>query len=178
MIDQAKILESKLQREPSLSGGAWSVWEHKTWNVHRGVLCWTPEATEIGADELAAAVRQKVEQSFRRSWWRGLGFGVLTELAAAPDRFKTIDQHIDAMQNSKGTWQWSILAFPEVKAAIGVHTWTAGYLSTVFTDLLEAYKAHGFRSRSFKKEPGKLLQFLLAASESKFRPEEFDPGND
>ena len=100
------------------------------------------------------------------------------ELNAKPDSFKIIDQYIDARENAKGTWQWVILAFPKANAAVGVHTWTEGYTSSVFRDLLKAWEATGFRAESFKKEPDKLMRFLLAAAGSRLRPTEFDPQDD
>ena len=176
--DEIKVLQLKLQHKPTLSNDEWSVWEHKTWNVHRGVLCWRPMLEDLTIDELATTVREKVERSFKRSWWRGFGFGVLVVLDAKPDAFKIIDQFIDTRENAKGTWQWVILVFPKANVAVGVHTWTAGYLSSVFQGLLNAWEATGFRAESFKKEPDKLMRFLLAAAGPRLRPAEFDPEDD
>ena len=93
--DEIKVLQLKLQHRPTLSNDEWSVWEHKTWNIHRGVLCWRPMHEELTIDELATTVREKVERSFKRSWWRGFGFGVLVVLDAKPDAFKIVDQYIE-----------------------------------------------------------------------------------
>ena len=158
------ILEAKLRHDPARSSDAWGVWEHKTLNMHRGVLHWRPRDAPAAYGDVTSAVRAKVAECFKRSWWRGFGFGVVVELDRMPAGIEAADDDIDTRDNRKGTWQWSVLAFREPQVALGIHTWTHGYLTEVYTLLLAHYESQGYRVGGFTKEKDALLRFLSAVS--------------
>ena len=158
------ILETKLRHDPARSSGDWRVWEHKTLNIHRGVLCWRPAEEPATYGGVSAAVRAKVAECFKRSWWRGFGFGVVVELDRMPAGIEAADDDVDTRDNRKGTWQWSVLAFRQPQVALGVHTWTHGYLTDVYAGLLAHYQSQGYQTGIFKKEKDALMRFLTAVS--------------
>jgi hypothetical protein len=80
---------------------------------------------------------------------------------------------VDVRENEKGTWQWTLLACPAMKVAVGIHTWTSGYLSPVYQSLANHFKSEGYNVGNFKKEKDKLMAFLVAISGKKF--EEYRP---
>lgn len=167
------ILGGYLRHDPAKSDAQWTVWEHKTFNIHRGVLVWTPQRAVARYPEVSDAVRGKIATTFKPSWWRGFAFGVLAEVPALPLDARDCEMDVDVRDNSKGTWQWVLLACPAAQVAVGIHTWTAGYLSPVYLALAEHYRSLGCNVGSFKKEKDGLMAFLLAASGR--RIQEFKP---
>jgi hypothetical protein len=168
-----EILASRLRYDRERSNAEWSVWEHKTLNIHRGVLVWHPLHQVARYSEVTTAVRKKVAETFKRSWWRGFAFGVFAELPLLPEDVADCQTDIDVRENENGTWQWSFLACPTLKVSIGIHTWTAGYLSPVYQSLADHHKSEGYNVGNFKKEKDQLMAFLTAASGKKFK--EYQP---
>ncbi len=160
-------------REPS-PGAGWRVWEHKTLNIHRGLLHWQPgEAVPFRA--MAVRIRQQAEALFRVSWWRGFGFGAVLEVPSVPPDLPSIEAAVDGRENPKGTWQWTVLACEPARIAVGVHTWAEGYLTPVYRAVLDGYASRGFEAKPFKKEMDKLLQFLMPLARLRgFRIDEID----
>ena len=170
------ILEKRLRLRDAPGHGEWRLWEYKSFNMHRGVLHWQPVGDPLSCGELAQAIRQRVKDTYRVSWWRGMAFGALVEVRDLPEDVTSIDASIDTRSNSQGTWQWLALVCREAKVAIGVHTWTEGYLTPAYRELLAHYESSGYRTGSFKKEKDRLIQFLTAAAKLKgFRFREFEP---
>jgi hypothetical protein len=157
-IDQ--ILKVKLKPRIDLSGSGWTIWEHKTLNMHRAVLVWEPEPAPRQYAEIPGIVRAKVEACLKSSWWRGLGFGLVAILPSAPEGVEACVDDIDTRQNAKGTWQWSVLSLREQGAVIGAHMWMQGYLSSTYEQLIRSYESEGHKVATFKKEKDKLMQFL------------------
>src|SRR4051794_20919387 len=82
-VNVQKILAARLQAKPRTAEG-WETWEHKSWNIHRGVLHWQPTHSPPRWAEIEQAVRQQAALACRPSWLREFGFGVIVELAKLP----------------------------------------------------------------------------------------------
>lgn len=154
------ILSRKLKQLDPGSSGEWQVWEHKTLNLHRAVLEWTPGRVLRSYSEVSHAVRAEVARRLKVAWWRGMGFGVVVHLAAPPEGLAACVDDIDGRQNTRGTWQWSIFVFQQSRAAVGVHMWLRGYLSTVYEQTLACCESEGCRIASCQKDKDRLMQFL------------------
>src|SRR6266496_3083085 len=154
------ILSKKLRKVEAMSSAEWQVWEHKTFNMHRGVLEWTSGRILKSYGEASGAIRAEVAQRFKVSWWRGMGIGVVIYLNSPPEGITACLDDIDGRENSRGTWQWSIIVFRQSRVAVGVHMWMSGYLSTVYEQTLSRFESEGYRVASCKKEKDKLMQFL------------------
>ena len=161
------ILQTKLRLLQPVAQTGWQIWEHKTFNIHRGVLRWQPLGESLTFSQMSQSIFEQVKASFRVSRWRGFAFGALIEARAFPKDIAQIDSTIDTRQNSKGTWQWTVLACENAQTAVGVHTWTAGYLAPVFRELMGHYESMGFEVGTFKKEKDALMRFLVAAAKLK-----------
>lgn len=167
--------ESRLKLRTDSASTEWQLWERKTLNIHRGVLHWRPGGNLTYA-EMATEIRRTIKEKFKVSWWRGFGFGVLIEAGTMPSDIASLESSVDARASSKGTWQWTVFACQPAKIAVGVHTWTEGYLSPVFRDLLAGNESQGWAVGRFKKEKDALMKFLVAAARLKgFQPREFEP---
>jgi hypothetical protein len=156
------ILKSKLKKRSDVSNREWTVWEHKTLNMHRVVLVWQPEQTPSQYSEISGIVRAKVEALFKVPWWRGMGFGLVAILPAVPGRVELCVDDIDTRNNSKGTWQWSVLFLQQHSAVIGAHMWMQGYLSSTYQQIIQSCEADGNKVATFKKEKDKLMKFLTS----------------
>ncbi len=171
-----EILQSKLRPRESGSDPAWRVWEHKTFNIHRGVLHWRPAAESPTFDRISRSIREQVAASYRISWWRGFAFGALVEAPVVPEDVDAIESVIDVRVNAKGTWQWTILACPPARTVVGVHTWIEGYLSPVYRGLTDLYREQGYEVGTVRKEKDGLMKFLTTvAAWKRIRFEEFKP---
>jgi hypothetical protein len=176
MIAGDAFQKAKLRLREDTADSQWQVWELKTLNLHRGVLHWRLGASPGSYAELAAEIRRAVRRYFRVSWWRGFGFGVLIESPAIPADISAIEEAIDTRASGLGTWQWTVFACEPQQFAVGVHTWTAGYLSPVYRDVISSFESRGWTVGSFKKEKDRLMQFLLTVASIKgYRVQEFEP---
>ena len=171
-IEQA--IETRLKPVPAKTPGGWSVWEHKTLNMHRGVLHYRPERRDTTISELNTRVLEMRAAQFRVSWWRGFGFGVLVDIGRMPEDMESIGECIDPIENVKGNWQWIIVICDDPKAVIAMHTWVQGYLTPVYRGLLQHYKTSGYPVKSLKKEKGKLMRFLTIVGRSRLLPPDFE----
>ena len=154
------ILNRKLRKVETLPSTEWRVWEHKTLNLHRAILEWTPSGMPGSHAEITRGIRTEVAQRFKISWWRGLGFGAVIYLNAPPEGIAACVDDIDGRENPRGTWQWSIIVLRPTRAAVGVHMWISGYLSAVYEQILARFESEGYRTATCKKEKDKLMQFL------------------
>jgi hypothetical protein len=171
----ADVLQNRLRLRDDATDGEWQVWEHKTLNTHRGVLYWSPPESGLSYAEMAFRIRERVRTNYRVAWWRGFGFGVVIESKAIPPDISAIESHVDARASGRGTWQWTVLACKVSETAVGVHTWTEGFLSPVYRQLLARCESEGWAVGSFKKEKDRLMQFLTAAARLKgYRLREFE----
>lgn len=158
------ILTTKLKKRSDVSNHEWTIWEHKTLNMHRVVLVWQPEHLPAQYSDIPGIIRGKVEALFKVSWWRGMGFGLVAILPSVPNGIEACVEDIDTRENSKGTWQWSVLFFQKQDAVIGAHMWMQGYLSSTYQQLIQFYESNGNRVATFKKEKDKLMKFLTSIS--------------
>jgi len=158
------ILETRLSRRSDGESSDWCVWEHKTLNIHRGVLQRRVQDKAYEYAQFMEEVRQHVQACFRYQWWRGFAFGVVIEVSVIPADLPLIEQSIDTRALIKPVWQWNILACQESQLAVGVHTWTEGYLSPLFRQIMERYQDNGYTVGSFKKEKDRLMKFLTSAA--------------
>jgi hypothetical protein len=147
-------------REPG-----WTFWELRTLNMHRVVGLFNEYRQFTDAHDLEAEIRGVVSRNFKCSWWRGMAYGVVAEVAAislSPDGLKTL---VDVRENEKGTLQWVVLVASDARVALGVHTWMEAYLSPVYRGTLQALAETGYKVASAKKEKDGLMKFLTAGAD-------------
>jgi len=142
-------------RKPS-----WLFWERRTLNMHRLVGLWKEYRQFSAAPELEAEVRAAVAGNFKRSWWRGLGYGVVADVATIALSPEDVKSLVDVRENPKGTLQWIVLAASGGGVAFGVHTWIEGYLSPVYRGVLRELADSGFQVASLRKEKDGLMRVL------------------
>jgi hypothetical protein len=140
----------------------WDSWERKSLNMHRAVLHWDATGRKHTLDEIRDEVRTIVRERFRPSWWRGFGFGVIVSLADADDSLRDAFSLIDTRNNRAGVWQWLVLHFPALRMALGVRTWTEGFLAPVYRDLSAALRADGFTCEDHQKDMDALFKAIIA----------------
>lgn len=170
------ILRSKLDAREPQADPAWTIWEHKTFNLHRGVVHWRPREPNVTLSTAIDEIRKQVTASYRRSWWRGFAFGALIELALLPDDISAIADPVDTRSASQGTWQWTVVVCGEPRIVVATHTWAEGYLTSIYRSLLAHYEALQYEVSSFKKEKDRLMQFVAAVSKLRGRTlAEFEP---
>jgi hypothetical protein len=114
----------------------------------------------VSLESVGEQVRRSVQDVFRPSWWRGFGFGTVLSLREADDSPIHAANLIDVRNNGKGTWQWIILHFESPGAAIGICTWTEGYLAPIYREFLDKRRQAGCFCESHKKEMDAVLKAL------------------
>lgn len=143
----------------------WTFWERRTLNMHRVVgLLYQPRKF-ADARGLESAIRGAVARRFKCSWWRGLGFGVVAQIAAIPLSADDLKLLVDVRENSKGTLQWVILVAGDSGAAVGVHTWMETYLSPVYRHTLDGLAGAGYRVSSVRRDKDGLMKLLTAVAD-------------
>jgi hypothetical protein len=141
---------------------SWQLWQHKSLNMHRGVIYWDATSATPTLFEIRDQVRSVVRDHFRPSWWRGFGFGAIISLNHVDDAFKDAADLVDVRNNRKGVWQWLVLHYPKLQSATGICTWRFEYLRPVYQDLLSALQDSGFACASQQKDMDALAQRLFA----------------
>jgi hypothetical protein len=160
MIELPEFVFDRLKPWPSQAPAGWRFWQYKSLNMHRGILHWDATGAAPKLAELRQQVRKLVPEQFRPSWWRGFGFGVIVSLDVVDDSFQQLADLIDVRNHNKGTWQWMVLHLPSIQSAVGVCTWTEGYLAPVYHDLLAQLSEAGFTCESHKKDMDALMKAL------------------
>lgn len=155
----SEIIENLLPKHKKRKDEDWTLWEHKTLNIHRAILHWEP-AAELSYPAMSEAVRNKIDETYKISFWRGFAYGVIIDISYMPDKIDMIAESIDTRDNNKGTWQWVILICSETKSIIAIHTWVAGFLTPIYEAVLSSYASLGYKVGDFKKEKDKLMKFL------------------
>ena len=153
-----------LQPRNDLHEPGWMFWELRTLNRHRVVGLVNPYRQFADAHDLEAEIRGVVSRNFKRSWWRGMAYGVVADVAAislGPDDLKTL---VDIRENSGGDLQWVILVASHARGALGVHTWIEAYLSPVYRGTLQALAATGYAIASVRREKDGLMKFLTGVA--------------
>ncbi len=154
-----------LRRRNDLSEPGWTFWELRTLNMHRVVGLLNEYRQFADAHDLGAEIRGVVSRNFKSSWWRGMAYGVVAEVAAISLRPDDLKMLVDVRENSKGTLQWVILVASDARVALGVHTWIEGYLSPVYRRILQALTETGYQVASAKREKDGLMKFLTGVAD-------------
>ena len=154
-----------LQPRTDLGQPGWMFWELRTINRHRVVGLVTPYRQFVDAHDLEAEIRRVVSHNFKRSWWRGMAYGVVAELGTISLGAEDLKTLVDVRENSRGTLQWVILAAGRARAALGVHTWMEGYLSPVYRGTLQALAATGYAVASAKREKDGMMKVLTGVAD-------------
>ena len=158
-------LQRALRPRNDLREPGWTFWELRTLNRHRVVGLLNEYRQFADAHDLEVEIRRVVSRNFKTSWWRGMAYGVVAQVAAislSPDDLKLL---VDVRENSKGTLQWIILAASHAHVAIGVHTWMEGYLSPVYRGTLQALGKTGYRVSTATRDKDGLMKFLTGVAD-------------
>ena len=155
-----EVFDGRLKPWPGDLPPHWRLWQHKTLNIHRGVMHWDATGRSCQLSEVRLQVREVVRECFRPSWWRGFGFGVVVSLSQLDESFQDVAQLVDVRNQRRGVWQWVVLHLPAVQIATGICTWTEGYLAPVYRDLLLALQKSGFECHSHQRDMDALLKTL------------------
>jgi hypothetical protein len=161
------LARGRLVARDDLAEPGWHYWERRNLNIHRVVGLWSYRGSRLDAQSFAAAVRATLGKHFRRSWWRGLGFGIVVEsddVLLAPEDSRGL---IDGRENSQGTWQWLVQLAPRRRAAVGVHNWIEGFLSPMYRGLLDEL-ARENQVVSLRKERDGLMRLLTSVKPGLF----------
>jgi hypothetical protein len=135
-------------------------------NIHRVAGLFEERRQFAGARELEAEMRAVVSRNFKRSWWRGMAYGVVAVAGAislSPDELKML---VDDRENQSGTLQWVILISSDTRIALGVHTWIEGRLSPVYRDILQALNESKYRVTNAKRDKDGLMKFLTGVADA------------
>ena len=173
------LARGRLVARDELSEPSWHFWERRNLNLHRVVGLWSCRGERLDARTLAASVRTTLRAHFRRSWWRGLGFGIVVESDDVLLSPEDSGELIDGRENAQGTWQWLVQVAPPRRAAVGVHNWVEGFLSPIYRDLLGEL-ARGNQVISLRKERDGLMRLLTSVKPGvfpEFRNEDYGSSN-
>jgi hypothetical protein len=130
------LQDRKLRPRHDIAEPGWAFWELRNLNMHRLVGVARPQQAFADADAVESYVRDTMTRHFKRSWWRGMAYGVVLDRVSV-DCLDALIDIVDVIDNSKGTLQWAVLLAPGAPVAIGVHTWIEGYLSPVYRRLMD-----------------------------------------
>lgn len=158
-------LQRALRPRNDLRESGWTFWELRTLNRHRVVGLLNEYRQFADARDLEREIRGGVSRNFKTSWWRGMAYGVVAQVAAIslnPDDLKVL---VDVRENSEGTLQWIILAARHAPVALGVHTWMEAYLSPVYRGTLQALAETGYRVSTATKDKDGLMKFLTGVAD-------------
>lgn len=147
-------------REPG-----WMFWELRTLNMHRVVGLLQQYRQFAGAHDFESAIRAAAGRNFKCSWWRGMGLGVVAQVAAIPLSVDDLKMLVDVRENSKGTMQWVILVSSDTHVAVGVHTWMETYLSPVYRSILQGLTEAGYRVSSVTRDKDGLMKLLTGVAD-------------
>jgi len=143
----------------------WTFWELRTFNRHRVVGLFEAHRSFGSVGELDDEIRGVLSREFKRSWWRGIAYGVVVDVSTIslkPDDLKAL---VDVRENSRGDVQWVVLTAVDRQVAVGVHTWIEAYLTPAYQAILLSLKSAGFRITSVKREKDGLMKFLTGVAD-------------
>jgi hypothetical protein len=161
----AASLSGALRPRTDLGQPGWVFWELRTLNRHRVVGLVTPYRQFVDACDLEAEIRRVVSHNFKRSWWRGMAYGVVADVGTISLGVEDLKMLVDIRENSRGTLQWVILVAGRARAALGVHTWMEGYLSTVYRGTLQALGATGYAVASARRDKDGMMKVLTGVAD-------------
>jgi hypothetical protein len=154
-----------LELRTDLAVSGWMFWELRTVNRHRVVALFKAHRAFASVQELNDEIRGVLSREFKRSWWRGIAYGVVVDVSTIslkPDDLKGL---VDVRENSSGDVQWVILAATDRQVALGVHTWIEAYLSPAYQAILLSLESARFRVTSVKREKDGLMKFLTGVAD-------------
>jgi hypothetical protein len=158
-------VQRNLRARNDLSEPGWTFWELRTLNMHRVIGLLSECRQFTGAHDLEAEIRGVISRNFKRSWWRGMAYGVVAEVSLISLGSDDLKVLVDVRENEKGTSQWVVLVASDARIALGVHTWIEGYLSPLYRDTLQALAKTGYQVASAQKEKDGLMKFLTAGAD-------------
>lgn len=154
-----------LRPRSDLRESGWMFWELRTLNMHRVVGLLQQYRQFADAHDFESTIRGATARNFRCSWWRGMGLGVVAQVAAIPLSVDDLKMLVDVRENSKGTMQWVILVSSDTHVAVGVHTWMETYLSPVYRDILQGLTEAGYRVSSVTRNKDGLMKLLTGVAD-------------
>ena len=143
----------------------WSFWELRNVNMHRVVGLFSVDRAPGSSSDLEAQIRDAIGRNFKRAWWRGLAYGVVVKVSAGAWTPEDLEPMVDVRESRRGVLQWLLIAAPDGRSAVGVHTWEQVYLSQVYRETVQALDAAGCRVATAVKGKGGLLTFLTDVAE-------------
>ena len=142
----------KSQKIPELGGEIFFI---KNLNIHRCVLV----ADLGGANAISPEeIRLIVTKHQRASWFRGMGFGVLLAVDSVEPVASRFDAEIDIRNRGKGVWQWTILHSSIERVCFGYHTWTHGFITGIFQDILQRFDTQEYRVNDQKAQMDRFME--------------------
>ena len=166
-IIAAAAMQKKLRLRSDLEEAGWTFWELRTLNLHRVVGFLKEYRQFADSHDLEAEIRDAISRNFKRSWWRGLAYGIVAEVAPTSWSPADLKLLVDIYENSKGVLQWVVLTANDSRTAVGVHTWMEAYLSPIYRDIIHALTAADYHVTTAVKGKDGLLKFLTGVSEIK-----------
>lgn len=163
----AAAVRRGLRLRDDLNEPGWAYWELRNLNMHRVVGLLREHRTFADVRDLEGEIRAAIARDFRRAWWRGLACGVVAEVEPVAWAPEDLEALIDIRESRRGIIQWLVLAAPDGRRAIGVHTWEQVFLSPVYREVLDALTASGYQVATAVKGKDGLLKFLTGVSEWK-----------
>jgi hypothetical protein len=164
-IITAAVAPRGLALRTDLTVPDWTFWELRTLNRHRVVALFKAHRSFASVHELNDEIRGVLSREFRRSWWRGIAYGVVVDVSTIslkPDDLKAL---VDVHENSRGDVQWVVLTALDRQVAVGVHTWIEAYLSPAYQAILLSLQSARFRITSVKREKDGLMKFLTGVAD-------------
>ncbi|MGO9178977.1 MAG: hypothetical protein ACLQHS_06860 [Candidatus Limnocylindrales bacterium] len=166
-IVAAAASQKGLRLRDDLHDTGWAFWELRSLNMHRVVGLLKEYRSFADVRDLEGEIRGSIARNFHRSWWRGLAYGVVAQMAPTSWTPDDLTALVDIYENRKGVLQWVVLVATDNRSAVGVHTWEQVYLSPVYRETLEALSAAGYRAATAVKGKDGLLKVLTGVSEQK-----------
>jgi hypothetical protein len=104
------------------SYGDFNAHEHKTWNVHRGIISTNRTFHVESSADINKTIRAVVKSSYKIFFMRGFAFAFTFSVEKAPsDILEYGESYLDTRDNSKGTCQWAIIIDETSKIAYPFH---------------------------------------------------------
>lgn len=137
-----EIISEKLKKSQKISELGGEIFFKRNLNIHRCVLL-----ADIGGVKavLPEEIRAIVTEYQRASWFRSMGFGAVLAVESVEPVGSVFEAEIDIRNRGKGTWQWTILHSSIERLCVGYHTWTHGFITSIFQDILRRFDAQGYR---------------------------------
>lgn len=157
--------QRKLLPRADIHDDGWTFWELRTLNMHRVVGLLTEHRRFSDVRDLEGEIRGSIARDFHRSWWRGLAYGVIAQVAPVswvPDDLTVL---VDIHERRTGVLQWVVLVDLDGRRAVGVYTWEKVYLSPVYRETLRALTGAGFAVATAVRGKDGIMKFLTGVSE-------------